>query len=143
MFPVGNLTKPVVKKIAKEIGLEKIVARRESMGICFIGKRKFRDFIDNYVEPRPGVFRDFETGEVLGEHSGVHHFTLGQRVPGITKGQVPFYIAKLVVPSQEVLVVRGATHPALFMRRCLTGSPIWVSVAKQVARCPRTNCFEI
>ncbi|VDM02274.1 unnamed protein product [Schistocephalus solidus] len=127
MFPVGKLTKPVVKEIAREIGLDKIVARRESMGICFIGKRKFRDFIDNYIEPRPGIFKDYETGEVLGEHSGVHHFTLGQRVPGITKGQVPFYIAKLIASSQEILVVRGATHPALFMRLCLTEPPIWVS----------------
>ncbi|VDD74187.1 unnamed protein product [Mesocestoides corti] len=127
MFPIGDLTKPEVKKIATSIGLERIAKRRESMGICFIGKRNFGDFIDKYVEPKKGQLVELGTGKILGEHAGVHHFTLGQRVPGVTCGQEPFYVAKLVPETQNVFIVQGAHHPSLFTRKCWTDPAFWIA----------------
>ncbi|KAL5112900.1 Mitochondrial tRNA-specific 2-thiouridylase 1 [Taenia crassiceps] len=107
MFPVGNLLKSKVKEIAASAGLERIAKRKESMGICFIGKRNFCDFIDKYVEPRRGLVIELETGNVFGEHSGVHHFTIGQKIPGITWGNEPFYIAKMDSKTQEIFINAG------------------------------------
>ncbi|KAF6776500.1 hypothetical protein AHF37_04381 [Paragonimus kellicotti] len=73
MFPIGGLLKPTVKKIAADIGLQAIAARRESMGMCFIGKRRFSDFIESYLTPKVGLFKEFLTGIVLDEHRGMWH----------------------------------------------------------------------
>ncbi|KAK0421038.1 hypothetical protein QR680_015036 [Steinernema hermaphroditum] len=82
MFPVGSLLKSQVRKIADSESVLSDVARKpESMGICFIGKRKnFESFMDQYIEPSRGPIVDRETGGVIGEHSGIHHFTIGKRV---------------------------------------------------------------
>ena len=72
MFPIGNITKDVVKEISSIIGLEKIAQKRESMGICFIGKRKsgFANFLQEYIQPSPGPFIDIETYKEVGTHQG-------------------------------------------------------------------------
>ncbi|KAM3173522.1 hypothetical protein ACTXT7_012339 [Hymenolepis weldensis] len=127
MFPIGTLTKPKVKEIATSIGLEKIAKKKESMGICFIGKRNFSEFIDKYIEPTRGLIIELETGHIFGEHSGVHHFTLGQKIPGVTWGNEAFYVAKLDGQSQEVFIVKGDYHPSLYMQSCVTEPAVWIS----------------
>ncbi|KAH8872513.1 Mitochondrial tRNA-specific 2-thiouridylase 1 [Schistosoma japonicum] len=126
MFPVGHLLKTQVKQIAQDIGLSRIYSRRESMGMCFIGKRRFSEFIDNYLEPRPGICKDFETDQVLEEHTGVHHFTLGQRVP-MKRFSGPYYVCKMDYHKQIIYVVRDPTHPSLFMRKCWSGPAVWIN----------------
>lgn len=79
MFPVGDLTKRQVKEIAGQIGLNNIAKKIESTGLCFVGKRTFQSFIAEFIEDKPGQFVDIDTGKVLGEHRGIHHWTLGQR----------------------------------------------------------------
>lgn len=79
MFPVGSLTKKQVKDIACQIGLSNIAKKTESTGLCFVGKRTFQSFIAEFIEDKPGHFVDIDTGKVLGEHKGIHHWTLGQR----------------------------------------------------------------
>ncbi|CAH8852807.1 unnamed protein product [Trichobilharzia szidati] len=126
MFPVGDLSKPQVKQIAQDIGLSRICSRRESMGMCFIGKRRFSDFIDNYLEPKPGVFKDLETNLVLDEHTGVHHFTQGQKAR-IKRFTGPYYVAKMDPQNQIIYVVRDPSHPSLFMRKCWCGPAVWIN----------------
>lgn len=125
MFPLANINKCHVKRVASTIGLHKILARKESMGICFIGKRKFRDFIDSYIEPKKGLFTLLETGEVIGEHRGVHHFTLGQKT-GLSRGSNAAYVAHINPHTQQIQVVLDGNHPALFMRQMVTSEPHWL-----------------
>ncbi|CAH8526486.1 unnamed protein product [Schistosoma turkestanicum] len=126
MFPVGNLLKTQVKQIAQDIGLSRIYTRRESMGMCFIGKRRFSEFIDNYLEPRSGIYKDLETDQVLDEHTGIHHFTLGQRVP-MKRFNGPYYVSKMDYQKQIIYVVRDPAHPSLFMRKCWSGPAVWIN----------------
>lgn len=78
LFPIGELTKPEVRKIAEEYGL--ITARKkDSTGICFIGERNFRDFLKNYLPNQPGDVINIETNEVVGRHVGLMYYTIGQR----------------------------------------------------------------
>src|SRR6476660_3453758 len=77
LFPVGELRKTEVRRIAEEIGLPN-AKKKDSTGICFIGERPFRDFLNRYIAKEPGPVRD-EMGRVIGEHHGLSFYTLGQR----------------------------------------------------------------
>ena len=77
LFPVGELHKSEVRRIATEIGLP-VAAKKDSTGICFIGERPFREFLNRYIQKAPGPIKD-ERGRVLGEHHGLSFYTLGQR----------------------------------------------------------------
>ncbi|XP_078732581.1 mitochondrial tRNA-specific 2-thiouridylase 1 isoform X1 [Lampetra fluviatilis] len=70
LFPVGGLPKALVRRVAAQAGLNHVLQRRESVGMCFIGKRKFENFLLEYLEPRPGSFVSLEDGRVLGQHKG-------------------------------------------------------------------------
>ena len=80
IFPVGGLLKSEVKQIAAELKLNSVLARKESMGICFVGKRRnFSDFLKDYVaDSKPGHFVDLQ-GNVVGHHKGFYAYTIGQR----------------------------------------------------------------
>ena len=78
LFPVGDYTKPEIREIAKSQGL--IVAdKKDSTGICFIGERNYQEFIKNYLKPNPGDIINVETNEVIGKHTGLMNYTIGQR----------------------------------------------------------------
>ncbi|KAK9745436.1 Aminomethyltransferase beta-barrel domain [Popillia japonica] len=125
MFPLGDLTKPQVKQIAREHNLEEIASKKESMGICFIGSRDFQDFISEYVQNKPGKFVDVDTGLVVGEHNGIHHWTLGQRsrIAGVADS---YFIANKDVTSNTIYVAMGTTHPALHSNLFFTSDPHWI-----------------
>jgi tRNA-specific 2-thiouridylase len=97
LFPVGHLQKAQVREIAVQKGLS-VARKKDSTGICFIGPAGYSDFIEKRVAPdllRPGVLKLFPTGEVLGQHQGIHHFTYGQRKGlGIATGK-PLYVVKI------------------------------------------------
>lgn len=78
IFPLGELEKPEVRKIAEEISLN-VAHKKDSTGICFIGERHYQDFIKNYLKPNPGDIIDVTTGEVIGHHKGLMNYTIGQR----------------------------------------------------------------
>ncbi len=78
IFPLGELKKTDVKKIAFENNL-KVAEKKESMGICFIGKRNFKEFLKNYLPAQPGKIKNIETDEEIGEHEGLMYYTIGQR----------------------------------------------------------------
>ncbi|MCL4138518.1 UNVERIFIED_CONTAM: hypothetical protein GTU68_048762 [Idotea baltica] len=104
MFPLGGMTKEVVRKIADSAGLARIARKEESTGICFIGKRDFSSFISQYLKDCPGEFVDVESGQVVGEHRGFHHWTVGQRakIPGFAWR---YYIASKETQSNRIYVV--------------------------------------
>ncbi|KAF2893696.1 hypothetical protein ILUMI_12469 [Ignelater luminosus] len=125
MFPLGELTKPVVKKIAIENGLEQIARKKESMGICFIGSRNFQKFISEYVDNRPGNFIDVDTGKIVETHNGIHQWTLGQRTK-ISGCPVAYFTAKKNCNTNDIYVAQGTHHPALFSGLLYTSPPYWI-----------------
>ncbi|KAL4227040.1 hypothetical protein ACF0H5_015016 [Mactra antiquata] len=126
LFPVGEMLKQDVKKLACEAGLHRIANRKESMGICFIGKRNFRDFLEEYIDPQPGDFIDLETGNIVGRHNGIHNWTVGQRslIAGLAEA---FYIADKDIHNNNIYVVRGTHHPALYTQTLFTEEAYWIN----------------
>lgn len=112
LFPLGGQRKSEVRKLAKQAGFPN-ADRPESMGICFVGKRPFREFISAYVPERSGYFVS-DTGVRLGEHKGAHLFTIGQR-RGLGQGGPgePWFVAAKDIKANTVTVVRGRDHPLL------------------------------
>jgi len=127
IFPVGGMLKREVKTVASKIGLEKIACKDESMGICFIGSRRFKSFINDYVVPSPGNFRHVEDGRVVGHHSGVHQWTVGQRlrIGGLTDGAL--FVVSRDPNSNDIIVANGTHHPALYSLSAEVDAPHWIS----------------
>lgn len=100
--------KKQVRKIANELGLDKIYKKKSSVGICFIGKRKFSNFIDEYLPKQKGEIINLENGNILGEHEGIHHFTIGQRIVINEKfnfNKKPFFVAKKDLKLNKIFAV--------------------------------------
>lgn len=91
LFPLGDIDKPEVRKIAKELNLE-VALKKDSTGICFIGERNFREFLKNYIPMKNGKIIDIDTLEEIGEHQGVFYYTIGQRKGfGVGGNRGPYY----------------------------------------------------
>ncbi|ENN74530.1 hypothetical protein YQE_08854, partial [Dendroctonus ponderosae] len=125
MFPLGGLAKWEVKQLAVENSLEKFAIKRESMGICFIGSRNFQDFIKEYIPDKPGQFVDLDTAEIVGEHTGIHKWTLGQR-SRLESLPEPFFICGKNVENNIIYVVQGTNHPSLYSTLCSTSDAHWI-----------------
>ena len=129
MFPVGELTKHEIRKIAEEHDL--ITAnKKDSTGICFIGERDFKEFLSNYLPATPGKMRTI-TGEIKGEHDGLMYHTLGQRrglgIGGSGSGSgEPWFAAHKDLIHNTLYVVQGAKHPALFSKGLYASEIHWV-----------------
>lgn len=125
MFPLGNLLKSEVKKIATENGLEKLAKKPESMGICFIGSRRFQSFINEYVTPKPGKFINVGTGKDEGVHNGIHMWTVGQRCK-IAGSNDAMYVVRKNPNTSDIFVAPGVNHPALYSSIFYSGTPHWL-----------------
>ncbi|RZC41991.1 mitochondrial tRNA-specific 2-thiouridylase 1 [Asbolus verrucosus] len=125
MFPLGDMMKPQVKQIAIDNGLEKIARKKESMGICFIGSRKFQDFIREYIEDKPGDFVNVDDVTTVGKHNGIHQWTLGQRTR-IASLPHAFFTAKKDVEKNIIYAVKGTKHPLLHTNLIFTSQPFWI-----------------
>jgi len=128
LFPVGHLHKAQVRQIAKERGLA-TSEKKDSTGICFIGKRDFKSFVGGYLGYQSGAFERL-SGEIVGHHDGVAFYTLGQRKGlGIGgKGDAWFVIGK-DVQRNVVYVEQGQDHPALYKDTLIATDLSWVSGA--------------
>ncbi|PAV80255.1 hypothetical protein WR25_08802 [Diploscapter pachys] len=107
IFPLGSLTKPIVKRIAREQGFDDVSRKPESMGICFVGKRNnFDEFMDQYTEPKEGDIVTLD-GERLATHSGVHHFTIGKRLHlhSSRMSHLKFFVGDIDVETNTVLAI--------------------------------------
>ncbi|MBP3637792.1 MAG: tRNA 2-thiouridine(34) synthase MnmA [Clostridia bacterium] len=127
MFPVGHLTKADVRRIAEEKGLP-VSKKKDSTGVCFIGERKFKQFLQTYLPAMPGdmVAPD---GQVVGRHDGLMYYTLGQRrglgIGGCGDGRSWFVIGK-DLPNNRLLVAQGEDHPMLYSTQSLAGGVTWI-----------------
>lgn len=130
LFPLHDLTKPQVRAIAREIGLAN-AGKKDSTGICFIGERRFRDFLAQYLPRVPGPIETPE-GVTLGEHQGLAYYTIGQRqglgVGGVSSGrEAPWYVAAKEAGRNALILVQDSHHPRL-MSRGLSGlRPHWIA----------------
>ena len=123
LFPVGELHKTEVRRIALEIGLPN-AKKKDSTGICFIGERPFRDFLNQYIAKEPGPIKN-EKGQTIGQHVGLSFYTLGQRqglgigglkAKGAQKGggeHAPWFVARKDMEKNTLWVVQGHDHPWL------------------------------
>jgi tRNA-specific 2-thiouridylase len=117
LFPLGELKKTAVRRLAHEAGFANH-AKKDSTGICFIGERRFKNFLARYLPARPGAIVSLD-GERLGTHQGLMYHTIGQRqglgIGGTRSGtDDPWYVAAKDLEHNRLLVVQGANHPALF-----------------------------
>lgn len=129
LFPVGDIEKPEVRRIAAEQDLI-THNKKDSTGICFIGERKFKDFLQRYLPAQPG---DIETaeGEIIGKHEGLMYHTLGQRkgllIGGMKdKGDAPWYVVDKDVSRNTLIIGQGADHPRLFSKGLIANQLHWV-----------------
>ena len=126
MFPVGELKKTEVRRIALEAGLPNH-AKKDSTGICFIGERPFREFLNRYLPRVPGAIVD-ENGKRIGEHIGLAFYTIGQRKGiGIGGAGEAWYVADKRIASNELVVVQGHDHPLLMKKALSAADAAWVS----------------
>ncbi|MBX6421007.1 MAG: tRNA 2-thiouridine(34) synthase MnmA [Nevskia sp.] len=129
LFPIGGLTKPMVRELARRAGLPNH-RRRDSTGICFIGEREFRAFLARYLEPDPGPIED-EYGRRLGAHRGLMYYTIGQR-RGLAIGgrrdarQAPWYVIAKLPERKALVVAQDAQHPRLMSKVVRTGRFHWI-----------------
>lgn len=146
LFPVGELLKTEVRRIADEIGLPN-AKKKDSTGICFIGERPFRDFLNRYIAKAPGPIKN-DKGRILGEHVGLSFYTLGQRqglgIGGVkakgaelkaaqARGQrgvgehEPWFVARKDMDANTLWVVQGHDHPWLLSTTLSAQDCSWVA----------------
>lgn len=105
MFPIGDLQKSEVRRLAAEQGLPSAM-RKDSQGICFLGKINYNDFIGRYLGEQPGKIVEFETGKVVGQHKGFWFHTIGQR-KGLGLSGGPWFVVKKDINENIVYVSQG------------------------------------
>lgn len=118
LFPLGKIDKPEVRRIAEELHLS-IAKKKDSTGICFIGERNFRQFLSNYLPMKPGKIINVITKEVVGRHTGVMYYTIGQR-KGLDIGGIgPFFVVGKNVEKNELYVVDSEYQDLLYSDSCI------------------------
>jgi tRNA-specific 2-thiouridylase len=129
-FPLGDYLKSEVRELAKKIGLVNH-AKKDSTGICFIGEKRFKTFLNEFMLAKPGPMKNME-GDVLGQHDGLMFYTMGQRqglhIGGIRKGQEePWYVVDKDIASNTLLVAQGSQHPMLYAQGLICGPIHWIT----------------
>ncbi|BBA37264.1 tRNA (5-methylaminomethyl-2-thiouridylate)-methyltransferase [Methylocaldum marinum] len=140
LFPIGGMEKPEVRKYAEQAGLSNH-QKKDSTGICFIGERRFKEFLQRFLPAQPGEIRTPDGG-VVGQHDGLMYYTLGQRQGlgiGGMKGasEEPWYVLAKDLERNVLVVGQGHDHPMLFHTELEAGSLSWVRgrVPETPARC--------
>lgn len=130
LFPLGDIEKPEVRRLAEEAGLI-THDKKDSTGICFIGERKFSDFLKQYLPAQPGAI-ETPDGQVIGEHQGLMYHTIGQRqglgIGGLSHfNDEPWYVAQKNLDRNVLVAVQGKHHPLLLSNVLTTGAVDWVA----------------
>ncbi|MXP56325.1 tRNA 2-thiouridine(34) synthase MnmA [Pantoea sp. Mhis] len=130
LFPIGYFTKLEVRYIAQILNLS-TAKKKDSNGICFIGKRNFRDFIANYISAQSGYIENM-LGEVIGEHQGAIYYTLGQRKGLKIGGRKnsngnPWYVVDKDITNNRLIVAQGSNHPSLMSTGVVIQQLHWIN----------------
>ncbi len=131
VFPIGELTKQEVRRIADELQLESVAQKKDSTGICFIGERNFRQFLKNYLPMQEGNIVNIADLQTIGKHSGVMYYTIGQRKGlgiGGTKG--PWFVIGKDVKRNVLYVANGDDKEWLLSTSCIVSNVNWFSKHK-------------
>jgi tRNA-specific 2-thiouridylase len=123
LFPLGDIEKPKVREIAHNLNL-KIADKKDSTGVCFIGERNFKQFLENYIPAKEGNIVDIETNRILGKHSGVLYYTIGQRkglgIGGIShENSIGWFVVKKDVKNNILYVAKGDENKYLMSDYCI------------------------
>ena len=126
LFPVGGMLKSEVRALARAHGLP-THGKKDSTGICFVGERKFPEFLSHYVKPQAGAFRTLDEA-IVGQHQGVAFYTLGQRKHlGLGGPGNPWYVIRKDIPNNIVYVAREHDHPDLLKVELLAEEETWLA----------------
>ncbi len=127
LFPLGDIDKGEVRKIAHELDLP-IADKKDSTGICFIGERNFREFLKNYIPMKPGKIIDIDTLEVIGDHEGVYYYTIGQRKGfGVGGNRGPYFCVGKDVVKNELYLTSIQNEDYLYSDSALITDINWIS----------------
>ena len=125
LFPIGHLPKSEVRRLAQEAGLPNH-SKKDSTGICFIGKRDFKEFVSQYIPYHPGNFEDTQ-GKVVGRHDGAAYYTIGQRKGlGIGGPGEAWFVVSKDVERNVVVLAQGDDHPDLYASALIATEMSWV-----------------
>ncbi|MBQ1387787.1 tRNA 2-thiouridine(34) synthase MnmA [Candidatus Saccharibacteria bacterium] len=123
IFPIGDMLKPDVKKLAKENNLHNAY-KKESMGVCFVGEVGMKDFLKEYIDIKPGEIREIESEKVLGYHEGAVFYTIGQRhglylngVAGEINDGLPYYVVKKDIKNNIVYVSKNLNDEHIWAKK--------------------------
>lgn len=135
MFPLGRLTKPEVRELARRLGLA-TAEKKDSTGVCFIGERNFKEFLSHYLPAQPGEMRSAE-GELKGSHDGLMYYTLGQRqglgIGGSGSGE-PWFVVDKDLHSNTLIVAQGEQHPRLYSFGLIVRELHWIGTIPDALR---------
>ncbi|HAU1151460.1 TPA: tRNA 2-thiouridine(34) synthase MnmA [Legionella pneumophila] len=130
IFPIGDFTKPQIREFAKELGLV-THAKKDSTGICFIGEKRFKIFLNEFILAKPGEIKS-TGGKTLGQHDGLMFYTLGQRqglgIGGLQNStDEPWYVVDKDITSNTLYVAQGSQHPMLYSQGLICGPIHWLA----------------
>ena len=124
LFPIGEMMKPEVKKLAKEKGLHNAY-KKESMGVCFVGEVGMKDFLKEYIDIKPGEIREIETGKVLGYHEGAVFYTVGQRHGLYVSADMPYYVVKKDIEKNILYASKNLNDSNLWTDELALRDVLW------------------
>lgn len=140
LFPLGEIQKPEVRRIAQKLDLDSVMNKKDSTGICFIGERDFRAFLQNYLPVKKGKIIDLDTGREVGEHEGVIFYTIGQRkglgIGGIAgyEGEHRFFVVKKDLEHNILYVANGEDNPLLYSKGVIVDTLNWITDPPEVGK---------
>ncbi len=133
LFPIGEIDKSNVREMAAKAGFD-TASKKDSTGICFIGERKFKDFLQRFLPAQPGNIVTPE-GNIIGEHQGLMYYTLGQRqglgIGGLkTADEAPWFVVDKHLESNQLIAAQGHDHPLLLKQQLRASQLHWVAGTK-------------
>lgn len=142
LFPLHNISKTEVRDLAQKAGFLNH-QKKDSVGICFIGEKKFSPFLKQYLKPSPGNIEN-ENGRILGQHQGLMFYTIGQRQGLQIGGQsntdnAPWYVAAKDIERNVLVVVQGENHPLLFKSKLVAEEIHWINPNLPAANASASN----
>ena len=129
LFPVGHYLKSEIREFAQQLGLV-TQAKKDSTGICFIGEKRFKHFLNEFILAKPGDIVSTQ-GKILGQHDGLMFYTLGQRqglgIGGLATGSDdPWYVVDKDINTNQLIVTQGKNHPMLYAQGLICANPHWL-----------------